>query len=454
MANLKSKKLELKIEDSIYPATGIAYYEGEEIRIKHALPGQKVKVGVGKKKQAGYHKGRLLEVVEHSPDEKEAECEHYQLCGGCNQQSLDYQKQFEKKQAELKKLFAEQGIKDYNLTQFEPSPDVFEYRNNMEFSFGDLKPGGKLQLGMHQRGRQYDVVSVDTCQLVDQDFRQILKTILEHFRNLDYKKYHIKRREGYLRHLVVRKGINTGEILVNLVTTSQREHDFTELANKLTELDYHGELLGFLQTINDDYSDAVQADELRVHYGRDYFYEQLLDYKFKVKPFSFFQTNTKGAEVLYQMVKDLLSGVKDKVVYDLYCGTGSVGLITARDAKKIYGLEVVKEAVEMARENAKLNGIDNCEFIAGDVLETIDELEEKPDVILIDPPRPGVHPKALKKIIATGAQEIIYVSCNPKTLARDLKELRANEYQIAEMKAIDMFPHTPHVESCLKLLKR
>ncbi len=202
-------------------------------------------------------------------------------------------------------------------------------------------------------------------------------------------------------------------------------------------------MVGFLQTINDDFSDAVKCEELIVHYGRDHYFEELLGLKFKVKPFSFFQPNTLGAEKLYSIVKDFLGDAEDKVLYDLYCGTGTIGQVVASEAKEVVGIEIVEEAVEMARENAKLNGIDNCRFIAGDVLEKIDELTKKPDLIILDPPRAGIHPKALEKIINFGCEEIVYVSCNPKSLARDLVEFQGAGYKVGKVKSVDMFPSYP-----------
>jgi 23S rRNA (uracil-5-)-methyltransferase RumA len=453
MAKVKKRAvLEVTIEDTVFPDTGVAYVDGHEIRVKNALPGQKVKTFLARKR-SNHYKGKLLEVLESSPLEIEAKCPHYGECGGCSQQSIEYKLQIDNKGKQVKKLLDENGIEDYKFLGIEPSPSIFEYRNKMEFSFGDLERDGQLQLGMHPRARRFDIISVGGCKLVDDDFTLVLTTVLDYFREKGFKKYHIQSREGYLRHLVVRKGLNTGEILINLVTTSQINHDPIELSEKLQKLDYKGELVGFLQTINDDFSDAVKCEELIVHYGRDHYYEELLGLRFKVKPFSFFQPNTFGAEKLYSVVKEFLGDADNKLVYDLYCGTGTIGQIVASKAKEVVGIEIVEEAVEMAKENAQLNGLDNCRFIAGDVLEKIDKLEEKPDLIIIDPPRAGIHPKALPKIINFGCGEMVYVSCNPKTLAPNLKEFQDAGYKIEEVKCVDMFPHTGHVETVARLVK-
>ena len=380
-------------------------------------------------------------------------CVHYDRCGGCSIQDIPYEEQLENKKKMLLDLFKEKEIDLENFENILASPEIYEYRNNMEFSFGDLKKGGELQLGMHPRGRRFDVITVDNCLLVDQDFRDILSTILEYCRENNFKKYHIKLREGFLRNLVVRKGINTGEVVANLITTSQVDHDFNPLVKKLNNLNLNGELVGFIQTINDDFSDQVSCDEMIVYHGRNYFYDKLLNNQFKIDSLSFFQTNTKGAELLYSEAEKYIESANGKVVFDLYCGAGTISQSIAADAAKIYGIEIDSDAVEHAKENAKLNGVKNAKFIAGDVLKEIDNIDQKADLIIIDPPRPGINPKALEKIAAANSKEILYISCNPKSLARDLKELELHNYKLQKFKAIDMFPHTKHLE-VISLLKK
>jgi tRNA (uracil-5-)-methyltransferase len=380
-------------------------------------------------------------------------CVHYDRCGGCSTQDIPYEKQLENKKEMLLDLFKEKEIEIENFEDILASPEIYEYRNNMEFSFGDLKKGGELQLGMHPRGRRFDVITVDHCLLVDQDFRDILSTILKYCRKNNFKKYHIKLRDGFLRNLVIRKGINTGEVVANLITTSQVDHDFTTLVEELKSLDLKGELVGFIQTINDDFSDQVSCDEMKIYHGRNYFYDQLLDNKFKIDSLSFFQTNTKGAELLYSEAEKYIGSAKDKVVFDLYCGAGTISQSIAADAAKIYGIEIDQEAAERATENANFNNVNNTEYIAGDVLKEINNIQEQADLIIIDPPRPGINPKALSKIAAADADEILYISCNPKSLARDLKELEVHNYSLKKFKAIDMFPHTKHLE-VITLLKK
>jgi len=373
-------------------------------------------------------------------------CVHYERCGGCSIQETPYSEQLENKKSNLLETFKEKEINIDNFEGILASPDIYEYRNNMEFSFGDLKKEGELQLGMHPRSRRYDVITVDQCLLVDQDFRDILSTILDYCRKNEFKKYHIKLRDGFLRNLVIRKGINTGELVANLITTSQLDHDFSELTEKLKALNLKGELVGFVQTINDDFSDQVSCDKMKIYHGHNYFYDQLLDNRFKIDSLSFFQTNTKGAELLYSESEKYISSAKDKIVYDLYCGAGTISQTIAADAAKIYGIEIDQDAAERAAENAELNNVLNTEYIAGDVLEEINKIDQKADLLIIDPPRPGINPKALAKIAAAEADEILYISCNPKSLARDLKELEIHNYRLKKFKAVDMFPHTKHLE--------
>ena len=321
----------------------------------------------------------------------------------------------------------------------------------MEFSFGDKEKGGELALGLHRKGRFYEIVTVDSCQIVDNDFTKVLDMILKHFKEKEIPFYNKKSHEGYLRHLVVRRAAKTGEVLVNLVTTSYMDVDLIELLEKIKNLDLEGKLVGFLHTINDSLSDAVKSDETKILYGQDFITEEILGLKFNISAFSFFQTNSLGAEKLYSIVRDFAGDTKDKVIFDLYCGTGTISQIMAPVAKTVIGIEIVEEAVEAAKENARMNGLDNCEFIAGDVLKEVEQLKVKPDLIILDPPRDGIHPKAIHKIIDFKPEKFIYVSCKPTSLVRDLPIFEERGYKVEKVKCMDMFPHTPHVETVVLL---
>jgi len=449
----KRKEYEFNIEGTEFPGKGIAYYEGEKVAIKGTLPGQKVRARVSKKNSNGIE-AKLTEVLEDIDYKVEPKCVNFGMCGGCSHGHLSLEKQLEFKEQQVLDLLKEKNINDFEFLGIESSPLEYEYRNKMEFTFGDFEKGGELSLGMHAKNKSFAIVTVDKCQIVDEDFRAILSNTLEHFKEEQLPYYKIMKHEGFLRNLVIRKASNTGEVLVNIVTTSQIQYDFTNFTKKLLELNLKGKITGIIHTVNDSLSDVVQADKVNILYGREYIIENLLGLNFKINPFAFFQTNTKGAEALYSMVRDFMGDSEAKVVFDLYCGTGTIGQIVAPKAKKVLGIELIEEAVEAAKENAKLNNLNNCEFIAGDVAQVIKEVKIKPDIIILDPPRPGVHPVALDYVIKFNAPEIIYVSCNPKSLAVDLAVLVAHGYKVEKVKLMDMFPHTPHVETVVKLQRK
>ena len=486
-----------------FPNKGIVMTdEGERVIVKNTIPGQRVSFAVNKVRK-GKAEGRLLETVKKSPRETADTCRHFGQCGGCTYQSLPYEEQLKIKETQVRGMI-EQAIGDACAYEFLPirhSPRVLAYRNKMEFSFGDEYKDGPLALGMHKRGSFYDIVTVEDCRIVDGDFRAILMATLIYFREQEISFYHRLRHTGYLRHLLVRKAVKTGEILVDLITTTQdwrnvQEQEPDERAkiaaallekqgrcphagtineekekqllagwkDVLLALSLEGNLKGVLHTKNDSVADVVKNEGTEVLFGQDYFYEELLGLRFQISPFSFFQTNSLGAEVLYETAREFIgdalpSGTDadvaehGKVVFDLYSGTGTIAQMLAPVAKKVIGVEIIPEAVEAAKENARLNSLTNCEFIAGDVLKVIDEIEEKPDYIVLDPPRDGIHPKALEKIIRYGVPQMVYISCKPTSLARDLEVLQASGYEVKKVCCVDMFPATVHVETVVLLSK-
>ncbi|MBR2531695.1 MAG: class I SAM-dependent RNA methyltransferase [Lachnospiraceae bacterium] len=401
----------------------------------------------------------------------------------------------------------------------------------MEYSFGDDRKDGPLTLGLHKKRSFYDVIDVDCCRLVHEDCNRIVKAAGEYFRarGLTYadKRTHL----GYLRHLLIRRTVNTREILIDVVTTSQplipvekhadinntaiyapesfagnfagnaapvgnaglfiqepirrkgrgrRGSDieiipgkvrtaagtpmlseaevmdgFAECLLKLQKEErLEGTIRGILHTYNDSLSDAVKNDSTAVLYGEDHITEELLGLKFRISPFSFFQTNTKGAELLYTKVREFISGElgPEMRVFDLYSGTGTIAQMLAPCVKEVTGVEIVEEAVEAARVNAAANGLSNCRFVADDVLHALDTMEE-PDLIILDPPRDGVNPKALQKIIGFGVRSMVYVSCKPESLARDLEMLQYAGYRVIRSAAVDQFPWTDNIET-VALLRR
>ena len=448
----KGQILEGYIERVDFPNKGFAVVEGEEkkVIVKNTVPEQKVRFAVNKIRK-GQAEGRLLEILEHSPEECQPACPHFGACGGCTYQNLPYEKQVEMKEAQIHAMMDAAVDGDYIWEGVKESPVREGYRNKMEFSFGDEYKDGPLALGMHKRGSFHDIVNVTECKIVDEDFRRIIKAVLEFATDTGLPYYHRMRHTGFFRHLLVRKAVRTGEILIDLVTTSEAQLDEAGLVEKLTGLSYDGKLAGILHTTNNSLADVVKDEGTRTLYGQDYFYEELLGLKFKITPFSFFQTNSLGAEVLYEAARSYIGETKDKVIFDLYSGTGTIAQILAPVAKKVVGVEIVEEAVEAAKENAALNGLDNCTFWAGDVLKVIDDLGEVPDLIVLDPPRDGVHPKALEKIIDFGVERMVYIACKPTSLARDLELLQGRGYQVERIGCVDLFPGTYHIETVVLL---
>ena len=453
------------VERVDFPNKGIAVTDdGDRVIVKNTIPGQKVEFVVNKVKHQRAE-GRLMEVIEKSPLETEEPCPHFGMCGGCTYQTVPYEKQLDMKLTQVKKLISDaigtEKESGYEFIGIHGSPKKSEYRNKMEFSFGDEYKDGPLALGMHKRGSFYDLVTVSDCQIVDEDFRTILKATLDYFSKNNISYFHRATHKGYLRHLLVRKATKTGEIIVDLVTSTQTE-GFNEeelLAGFRYELltrHYDGRFKGVLHTKNDSVADVVKNEGTEVLYGDSYFYEELLGLKFKITPFSFFQTNSLGAEVLYETAREFILGddkdsLNGKTVYDLYSGTGTIAQLMAPVCKEVVGVEIVEEAVCAAKENAALNGLDNCKFIAGDVLKVLDEIEEKPDYIILDPPRDGIHPKAIGKIIEYGVENMVYISCKPTSLARDLQIFMDRGYRVEKICCVDMFPNTYHVETVVLL---
>ena len=503
----KGQVFEAKVERVDFPNKGIAETGEGTVVVKNSLPGQKIKLSVNKVRK-GKAEGRLLEVIEKSPLETGHPCSHFGVCGGCTYLSLPYSEQLKIKEEQVKRLL--DGVlqcqeKPWVWEGIKGSPVEYEYRNKMEFSFGDEVKDGPLSLGMHKRGSFYDVVTVDDCRIVDGDYRLILETVRNYFASQGVGYFHKLTHKGYLRHLLVRKASRTGEILVALVTTSQEvwgkdnaridrelnndtvnlnnsivRNDITDngtvklqteeqllrgFLNSLLTLEREGKVsgrfAGILHIVNDSQADVVKSDRTEVLYGQEYFYEELLGLRFKISTFSFFQTNSHSAEVLYETAReyvgelgDCSSGESSKIVYDLYSGTGTIAQMMAPVAKKVIGVEIVEEAVEAARRNAEENGLKNCEFIAGDVLKVLDEIAERPDLIILDPPRDGIHPKALPKIIGYHVDRIVYISCKPTSLVRDLEVFLDNGYQVERAVAVDQFPWTANVECACILSKK
>lgn len=450
------------VEDISFPNKSYIRVDGEKVIIKGAIPGQTVR-GTINKKRHGKCEARLEEVLEKSHLEDATPiCPHFGICGGCSYQTVSYPNQLALKMDMVKDILDE-VCSDFQFEGIVPSPLRYQYRNKMEFSFGDATKDGPLELGLHRKGSFYDVITTNECQIVDDDYMQILETALAYFRELNVGFYHKMTHQGYARHLLIRRASKTKEITVHIVTTTQEKDkeghpvSVDVLVPKLLDLSLKGKIVGITHMYNDTLSDVVQSDRTEILYGQDWFYEELLGLKFKISPFSFFQTNSLGAERLYSKVREYAGDTNGKEIFDLYSGTGTIAQILAPVAKKVVGVEIVEEAVEAAKQNAALNQLDNCEFWAGDVLKVIDEVaaaNERPDLIVLDPPREGIHPKALQKIIEFGVDHMIYISCKPTSLGRDLVILQEAGYHVEKACCVDLFPQTSHVETVCLLSKK
>lgn len=440
-----------------FPNKGYVQAEGETVLVKNVVPGQKIRFRASKKRK-GHFEGRLLEVLEPSPLEtEEKKCVSFPDCGGCVYQTMDYEQQlnlkYEQVQALLQPVLDTAAIAASCFEGISASPKKCCYRNKMEYAFGDAVKDGPLTLGLHKKGSSYDILPVTDCALAHEDMNKIVSCVLDYCREKGFPYYHKMSHVGFLRHLLLRRADATGEILAAIVVSSQMEHDFEELKERLLALQLEGSLAGFLKMTNDSVADTVRSDKTEILYGRDWINEQLLGLDFKITPFSFFQTNTRGAEVLYSIAREMIGDIENATVFDLYSGTGTIAQVLAPSAGKVIGVEIVPEAVEAAKENAAKNRLSNCSFLAGDVLKVLDEITETPDFLVLDPPREGIHPKALSKIINYQAERIVYISCKPTSLARDLEAFLVGGYRPVKIRCVDMFPSTANIETCVLFVR-
>lgn len=422
------------------------------------------------------------------------DCSLCGICGGCAYGACTYEEQLRDKDAQMRKLMEEAQCSTDIYEGILGSPLIFAYRNKMEFSFGDSSKNGPLTLGLHKKKSFYDIVDTDCCLITHEDFNVIQRLTRAYFDELGLTFMDKRSHLGYLRHLLVRRGVNSQEILIDLVTTSQPlipvmghrlindkvlydqeawlrgeikassavnvyDEDQTLEAWKDMLLKASGDgriegrICSIIHTVNDRPADAIINEGSTVLYGSDHIKEQLCGLDFKITPFSFFQTNTRSAELIYDKAISYIGDElkSDAVCFDLFSGTGTITQIAAPHVKRAVGVEIVPEAVESARENAAANGLDNCEFICGDVFEVLRGLDEKPDAVILDPPRDGVSPKALDIICSYRVPELVYISCKPQSFFRDLAILRERGYEPARMCAVDQFPWTRNTELIVKL---
>lgn len=436
--------LEVNIDQVDYPNKGRATAEdGRPVEIKGGIPGQKVELKITK---SGKYKirGKIRKVLERSPLEGDSSCPHFEECGGCAYQTLTGEQELALKKEQVLRLFEERElpIKDFPISF---GSSLFQYRNKMEYTFGDEVEGGPLTLGLHKKAKFHEILPTTDCRIVHPDFLTIRQGTEDYFNEKGFPFYRRNSHNGFLRHLVIRRSLRTGEILCNLVTSSQGEIDTEEFTEMLLSLPLEGKIISLWHTVNDALGDVISPEEVRHIYGEESITEEILGLKFSIGPFSFFQTNTVSAEVLYRKARTLLEGEYDRI-FDLYSGTGTIAQLLAPMAKEVIGIEIIPEAVEAARRGAIRNGLENVTFICGDVLKEVEKLKGGADAIVLDPPRQGIHPTALKKILEFQPKTFLYISCNPGSLAKELPEFLSAGYEIKHVEALDQFPRTSHVE--------
>lgn len=448
---------DIKISQMKYPNISIGFDENNrKVEFKGGLLGQTVRVKAGKKNKERI-KGKYIELLLESKLENARDyCPQSDICGGCAYQKVPYETELMLKHSMIKDLFKEHGIKYDNDISINRSPVTRGYRNKMEYTFGDSVKGGPLVLGLHRKRRFYEIVDCLDCNIVDSDFNTIRSKVQAYFRKKETDFYHKMRKEGLLRHLVVRKAMHTGQIMVILVTTSENTLDETRLRlflHMLLDLDLDGRIFSVYHVLNDSVADAVIPEKIKLIYGNEYITEEMMGLKFKISPFSFFQPNVFTAEKLYQKAFELAEIDKTMDVLDLYSGTGTITQLMASVANSATGIEIVEEAVEKAKENAELNGLDNVNFLCGDVLEEIEKVGNKYDVVVLDPPRAGISPASLEKILNIDCKKFVYISCNPKTQMENLKAFLERGFEIKDYEIYDQFPNSRHLETIALLEK-
>ena len=448
----KGEEVEVRIDSLAYGGNGVGRLDGFVFFVRGGLPGDVVRARTTKVKRS-FAEGMKTAVLEPSPLRVEAPCRHFGVCGGCRFQDLAYEEQVAAKESQVREALVRLGgFEDPPLAPIVPARSQYRYRNKLEYSFAQDDEG--LVLGFHRAGRWDEVIDVEECLLTTDVGNAIREAVKGWARAEGLEPYDQETQTGYLRHLVVREGRNTGQVLVMLVTAPGERFDADFLIETVTRFP---EVRSLHWAVNDRPAEITNLPT-RLLWGEAWIEEELLGLRFRVRPNAFLQTNTEMAETLYELARDAAALSGGEVVYDLYCGTGTIGLALAGSADSVWGVEISEESVACAIENAEVNGIVNARFFAGNVGQSIEELREKagpPDLVVVDPPRAGLAGKALRRTGELRAPRIVYVSCNPTTLASDLAVLRDEYgYVLERCTPVDMFPHTPHIESVSLLIQR
>ncbi|MEE9442836.1 MAG: 23S rRNA (uracil(1939)-C(5))-methyltransferase RlmD [candidate division Zixibacteria bacterium] len=442
--------IEIDIEDLAYNGKSIGYDNGKVTFVKGGLPGERVEALIIKSRR-NYNQAKLLKIITKAPERIEAVCKHYDICGGCIWQDLEYTRQlYYKRRQVIACLEHVGGLKDINVEEITPSPDVFFYRNKMEYSFHVLATrDGREQfvLGLHERGRFDHIFDIEECHLQSQLSNRIVRKLREIIGELSIPVYDLITHRGFMRFVIIREGKNTGQVMVNIVTGEGDFKNKDEFTSRLIAA--FPEITTIAWTVNPEKSNIARGEVREILRGPGYIYEEILGYKFRINPGAFFQTNSRQTEALYRCAIELADIKTGDTVLDLYCGAGTIGICASENADEIVGIEIEEESVTAAVENAKINNLGNCSFYCGPVRKVMldNNLKNKSfSAIFLDPPRAGMHPKALKRLLEIGAQRIIYISCNPATFSRDAAEIVNSGYNLEKIVPFDMFPHTMHIE--------
>ena len=444
------EEVELRVDSLAYGGNGVGRLDGFVVFVRGGLPGDLVRARATKVKR-GFAEATRTALLEPGPDRVAAPCRHFGVCGGCRFQDYAYEKQLAAKEAQVHDALVRLGgFTEPPVEPIVPADRQYGYRNKLEYSFSPTEEG--LVLGFHRAGRWDEVIDVEECLLTTDVGNAIREAVKRWAREEGLEAYDQETGTGYLRHLVLREGRNTGQALVLLVTAPGERFDADFLVETLTAFP---EVRSIHWAVNDRPAEVTNLPS-RLLWGEEWIEEELCGLRFRIRPNAFLQTNTAMAERLYGLARDAARLTGTETVFDLYCGTGTIGLSFAREAAAIWGVEISEESVACAIENAAANGIENARFFAGNVGQSLEELQEKagpPDVVVVDPPRAGLAGKALRRTGALRAPRLVYVSCNPTTLASDLAVLRDDfGYRLERCTPVDMFPHTPHIESVSSLV--
>lgn len=468
MDTIKPKKgqtLNLKIDSLAFGGMGVARIDNHVIFVKNALPGQEVTAMVIKRKK-NYLEARVTDILQESEFSVPVRCDHFKYCGGCTFQNLDYSHQLIQKQSQVEDVMRRLGrFQNAEIAPIVGCDQNFHYRNKMEYTFSNRRFITELDedlprdfvLGQHTPGKFDKILNIDECHLQESTCSAIMQTVKQTAYENKIEPYDILKHKGFLRYLIIRNSFSSGEIMVNLVTSIEEPVLLEPIVDTLIEK--YPAISSIINNINSRKGGTAQGEKEIVLFGKPFITESIGPFQFEISANSFFQTNPIQAEKLYEMIREDCELTGSETVYDLYCGTGTIGIFLAESAKEVIGIELVNSAVMNARENARFNNIENIRFFEGDLMNYFHNSEDNqplpnPDVLVIDPPRSGMHPRTVTDVMEMAPDRIVYVSCNPSTQARDLQLLCEEKYTLLRCRPVDMFPHTPHIENISVLVKK